>query len=130
MRSTQKNHGLRGLNKHYNLQLDPKLGHGKCAIQQITCDCISCTTILDNPWAYVFDPTKQPRYQPVSDCTYWTVLVSFNNWNTIQFTNKTTQSEDFDAVHKQVIDGISGNMASLVQLGKYGAINASDKTTM
>ena len=27
-----KPHGVRGLSKHYHLQLDPKLGHGKCAI--------------------------------------------------------------------------------------------------
>ena len=33
-------------------------------------------------------------------------------------------------VHKVVLDGISENVASLVQLGKYGAINAADPTTM
>ena len=33
-------------------------------------------------------------------------------------------------MHKLVLDGISDNMASLVQLGKYGAINAVDPTTM
>ena len=45
-------------------------------------------------------------------------------------TNKTTPNEDFDAVHKEVLDGISDNMASLVQLCKYGAIYESDPTTM
>ena len=39
-------------------------------------------------------------------------------------------SEDFDAVHKVLLDGISENMASLVQLGKYGTISAADPTTM
>ena len=29
-----------------------------------------------------------------------------------------------------MLDGISDNMASIVQLGKYGAINAADLTTM
>ena len=33
-------------------------------------------------------------------------------------------------VHKVVIDGISDNMESLVQLGKYGATNAAYPTTM
>ena len=33
-------------------------------------------------------------------------------------------------MNKVVLDGISANMASLVQLGKYGAINASDTTKM
>ena len=58
------------------------------------------------------------------------MLVFFNNWNIIQFTNKTASSEDFDLLHKLVLDGISENMDSLVQLGKYGAIDAAYKTTM
>ena len=58
------------------------------------------------------------------------MLGSFNNCNTIQFTNKTTLSEYFDAVHKVVLDGISENISSLVQLVKYGAINAADPTKM
>ena len=82
--------------------------------------------MLDNPWAYGVDYTKNPRYQPVVECTYWRVLVFFNNWNIIQFTNKTTSSEDFDSLHKVVLDYISDNMDSLVQLGKYGDINAAD----
>ena len=32
-------------------------------------------------------------------------------------------------MHKVVLDGISDNMASLVQLGKYDAINAAYPTT-
>ena len=58
------------------------------------------------------------------------MLGSLNNWNIIQLTNKTTSSEDFDGVHKVVLDGIRDNMTSIVQLGKYGAINAADPTTM
>ena len=72
--------------------------------------------MLDKPWAYKVDPKKYPHYQPIADCKYCPVLVYFNNWNIIQFTNKTTSSEDFDAVHKLVLDHISENMASLVQL--------------
>ena len=34
----------------------------------------------------------------------------------------------FDEIHKVVIDGISENMASLVQSGMYGAINTYDTT--
>ena len=58
------------------------------------------------------------------------MLESFNNWNIIQFINKYTSSEGFDALHKLVLDGISYNMSSVVHLGKYGAINAADTTTM
>ena len=33
-------------------------------------------------------------------------------------------------MHKVVLDGISDNMDYIVQLGKYGAINAADPNTM
>ena len=85
---------------------------------------------MDNKWVYDVDNTKQTCYQPVEDCTYWPVLGFFNNQNIIQFTNKTTSSEDFDELHKVVLDGISDNMASIVQLGKYGSINALYPTKM
>ena len=35
----------------------------------------------------------------------------------------------FDDIHKVVLDGISENMASLVQSGMFGAINTDDTTT-
>ena len=58
------------------------------------------------------------------------MLGYFNDWNTIQLTNKNKSSEDFDEVNKVVLDGISANMSSLVQTGKYGAINAADPTKL
>ena len=58
------------------------------------------------------------------------MLGSSNNWKTINFTNKTTPSEEFNEMHQVVIYGISENMASLVKTGKYGAINAEDTTTL
>ena len=38
-------------------------------------------------------------------------------------------NEAFDDIPQVVIDGISDNMASLVQSGKYGVINTSYTTT-
>ena len=66
--------------------------------------------MLDNLWYYGVEYTKHPRYQLVEDFTYWYVFGSFNNWNIIQFTYKTTSSKDFDAVHKVVLEGIIDNM--------------------
>ena len=43
--------------------------------------------------------------------------------------SKSTSSETFDEIHQVVIDGISDNMASLVESGKYGAINTTDTST-
>ena len=38
--SYSKPRGARGLNKHYHLRFDPKLGHGICAILRIECACV------------------------------------------------------------------------------------------
>ena len=51
---------------------------------------------------------------------------SYNNWNIIHLTQKSTPFEAFDEIHQVVLDGISENMASLVQSGMYGAINTDD----
>ena len=62
------------------------------------------------------------------DCTYWSVLGSYNNWNIINLTPKSTHFEAFDEIHQVVLDGLIDSMASLVQLGKYAVINTSDTT--
>ena len=58
------------------------------------------------------------------------MLGYFNKRNNIKFTNRKTPREDFDAVNNVVLDGISNNMASLVQLEKYCGIHAADPTKM
>ena len=47
----------------------------------------------------------------------------------IQLSQKSTPYNAFDEIHQVVLDGISDNMASLVESGKYGAINKTDTTT-
>ena len=42
---------------------------------------------------------------------------------------KSTPSDAFDEIHQVVLDGISDNMALLVESGKYGAINTTGTTT-
>ena len=59
----------------------------------------------------------------------WPVLASYKNWYIISITPKSIPFEAFDDIHKVVIDGISGNMASLVKSGMYGAINTDENTT-
>ena len=124
-----KLHGVRSLSKHYHLRIDPKLVHGNFEIRQILCACIACTNMLDKTWAYGVDPTKKTCYRPFEDCTYWTTLGSLNNCNITDFTNKTTSGDEFDVVHKIVLDVISYNMPSLGQLIKYVAINTEESTT-
>ena len=124
-----KPHGERGLGKNYHLRFDTNLGHGIHAIFCIPCACIVCISMLDKPWIYVTQSTKQARYQTVINCNYWPVLGPYKNWNIIELTPKSTTSEAFDETHKVVLDGIIENMASLVQSGMYGAINTYGNTS-
>ena len=56
-------------------------------------------------------------------------MASYENCNIIQLSPKMTPFEVFDEIHQVVLDGISDNMASLFQLGKYGVINTDYTTT-
>ena len=86
--SHPKPHGARGLINHCNLRFDPKLDHGICAIRRIPCSCVACTYMLDKPWISDILPTKQARYQPVTNCNYCPVLGSYNNWDIIDLKPK------------------------------------------
>ena len=100
-----------------------------CAIRRIQCACVACKSMLDKPCIYGIPSKKQARYQPVINCTYWPVLVPYNNWNIIHLTPKSITSEAFDEIHQVVLDGISDNIASLAQYGMYGDINIDYTTT-
>ena len=98
------------MSKHYNLRFDPKICHGICAIFRIPCACFACTSMLDQPWISGI-PLKKARYQPVTDCTYWPVLGTYNNLNIIELTPKSTPFEAFDEINQGFLEGISDNMA-------------------
>ena len=125
--SHSKPHGARGLSKHYHLIFYPKLDMSVCAILLILCACVACTSMLDKPW--IPDIQKNERYKPITKCTYWTLLGSFKNWNIIKLSQKSTSSDTFDEIHQIFLGGISDNMASLVESGKYGAINTTGIST-
>ena len=80
-------------------------------------------------WIYGISSDKQERYKTVPKCTYWPVLGAFNNWNIIQLSSNLTSSDTFDEIHQVVLDGISDNMASLVESVTYGSINTKDTST-
>ena len=127
--SHSKPHGAMGLSKHYHLHFYPKLGNGVCAIRRIPCACVACTSILDKPWISVIPSDEQERYKPVTKFTYWPVFGSFKNWNIILLSHKSIPSDAFDELHQVFLDGISDNMALLVESVKYSAINTTDTTT-
>ena len=84
--SHPKPHGETCLSKNYHLQFYPKLGHGICAIHRIPCDCVGYTSMQEEPWIYGIPSTKPAHYQPITNCTYWPVMGSYNNWNIIELT--------------------------------------------
>ena len=102
---------------------------GICTIFRIPCACVACTSMLYKPWISGIPPDEQEHYKSVIKCTYWPALGSFNNCNIIQLSQKSTPSNSFDEIHQDVLDEISGHMASLVQSGKHVAINTTDTST-
>ena len=86
--------------------------------------------MLDKYWSPGVSQNEKPCYQPVLECTYWTVLGYFNTRNMIKFTNKGISSEYFNKTHKIALDGISDNIHSLEQTVKYGTMNITDTKTI
>ena len=124
-----KPHGERGLSKNYHLRFDPKIGNGVYTILCIPCACVACTSMLYKPCISGILSDKQECYKPVIDCNYLKLLGPFNNWNITQLSQKSTPSDAFDEIHQVVLDGISENMASLVESVNYGSINKTDTAT-
>ena len=109
-----KPHGAKGLGKNCHLRFDPKIGNGVCALSHIPCACVARTSMLDKTCIYGIPSDEQELYKPVTKCTYWPVLGSFNNWKIIQLSQKSTPSIKFNEKHQVFLDGISDNMALLV----------------
>ena len=125
-----KPHGVIGLIKHYHMLFDPKLIHGICAIRCIPCACAESTSMLEKPWIPYFTPKQQLCYRPVTDCSYWTFLGYFNNWNIITLSHKATTIEAFEDINKVVLDIISDNISSLVLPSNYGNKNKTYTSKM
>ena len=70
--------------------------------------------MLDKHWISGIPSDEPGRYKPVTNCTYWPVLGSFNNCNIVLLSQKSTPSDLFDEIHQVVLDGISDNISLLV----------------
>ena len=92
---------------HYHIILYSEPGYGTCAICLIPCACDACASMLEKTWNTGFPPRQQLCYQQVQGFTYWPVLGSFNNWNSIKMSHKSTKSGAFEGIHQVVLDGIS-----------------------
>ena len=125
-----KPHGARGLSKHGHMWFYLKIGHNIWKECQISCACPECNYMLYKPWIPGFSLKQKLRYQSVHGCTYWLVLVFFNNWSIIISSQKATQIEAFEDIYRVVLDVISDNMVLLVHSGKYGTTKTTNYTTM
>ena len=112
---------------HYHYRADPLLGEGKCAMRRIPCACLECTNQLSKPWIHGVSPSEQPRYSNVVGCKYHSVLGNYNQWIIMDFSRDSDIDDDcFDEIHKILLDSIGTNMAELVEINSYGAININD----
>ena len=109
-----KPHRSMGFSKRYHLHFYPKLDNGVCAILRIPYACVACTSMLYKPWMSGILSNKKEHYKPVINCNFFPVIGSFNNWNIILLSQKSTPYEEFDEIHQFFLEGISDNMASLV----------------
>ena len=89
--------------------------------------CIYINDLITLDFWYIFKETS--TLTPVTNCAYWMVIGSYNNWNIIHLSHKSTPFEAFEEINQDVLGVISDNMASLVQYDKYGAINKYGTTT-
>ena len=85
--------------------------------------------MIDKPSISGIPPDEQEHYETVTKCTHWPVLGTLEICNIILLSQKSTPSDTFDEIQQVVLDRISDNMASLVESGKYGAIDTTDTTT-
>ena len=69
---------------------------------------------------------RQYHVQDNADVAHQDVKIYFNTWNIIQLSQKSTPSDAFYEINQVVLDGISDNIALLVQSVNYGAINTID----
>ena len=123
-------HGKHGVMTHYHFRVDPKLGEGKCAIRRIPCACAACIEQMQKHWdPKIKDPSEQPRYSPVQQCTYSSILGAYNDWVIMDFKNKATPEEEFDELHAIVLDGMAESKAQLVEIDGYGALSTDDDRT-
>ena len=65
--------------------------------------------MLYKPWVTGLLQNQQLHYQYVNDCTYWPVIGSFNNYNIITLSHKSTTSESIEEIHQVEIEGINNN---------------------
>ena len=117
-----------GILAHYNLRADPALGVGWVVVRRIPCACIQCLEQLELPWKPGVARELQPRYAANSKCEKYPVMKlpdgsSLNDWRFLQLKpTKTSDAEEEEEAHAEVLAGITLLMAEKIEPGKYGAI--------
>ena len=119
---------IRSLSKHYHLRFDPKLSNVVCVICHITCACVACTPMLDKPWISGI-PQKT---RTISNFHQVYLLASTRIFQQLEHNTIITETNPFWRIWWNTtgfLGRLSDNMDSLVQYGKYGAINTTYTST-
>ena len=117
----------KGIIRHYNYRLDPKLGPGIVAIIIIPCIFHACTTMLSLSW---YSKTKeafnQPRYGILYNCKCSQIIGCHNNWIIMNIFDYGRDKEYYKHTNKTILDSIVMNMYLIIMEGDCGAIGAYD----
>jgi hypothetical protein len=63
----------------------------------------------------------------VDGCVYHSILGDYNKWIIMDFTrDNEADKECFEEIHKILVQSIGNNMAELVEINFYGAVNTND----
>ena len=68
-----------------------------------------------------------PRYSSVKRFKYYQILRKYNDWVITVIIKKGTDEEEYESVHKVVLDALVNNTSQAIQVGSIGAIDADNR---
>ena len=118
----------------YHIHCCWELGPDQVAFARIPCNCVPCRETIRKEWVPRLPPHEQPRFLPVENCKYRSVLGDRNNWYFCTLNQRKptdTGNEDFldDAadLHRWGIrEHITAVVGEEIRIGCYGAIITTD----
>jgi hypothetical protein len=81
----------------YNFRAAPDFGMHRRAVRRIPCACLPCIAQLERLWLPGVTAKEQPRYSRNSQCTYFRIFDSLNDWQIISLSpNANSNDEELD----------------------------------
>ena len=79
-------------------------------------------TVVSNPVS-----KDHPRYSSVKRFKYYQILRKYNDWVITVIIKKGTDEEEYESVHKVVLDALVNNTSQAIQVGSIGAIDVDNR---